>query len=100
MNRRYYVYILSNALRRIYIGITNNLERRVYERKHTLIAGFTTKYNITQLVHFDISSDVLAAITREKQLKGWLRRKKLALIDSQNPTWEDLGNGWFDSPTM
>jgi putative endonuclease len=99
MTKQYYIYILSNASRRIYVGVTNNLERRVYEHKHKLLPGFTSKYNITRLVHFEITSNVLAAIAREKQIKGWLRSKKLALIDSQNPTWEDLSKEWFDGAT-
>jgi putative endonuclease len=95
MTREYYVYILSNASRRLYVGVTNNLERRVYEHKHKLMPGFTSEYNINRLVYFEITTDVSAAIAREKQIKGWLRRKKLALIESQNPTWEDLSAGWF-----
>jgi putative endonuclease len=66
MTKQYYIYILSNASRGIYVGVTNNLERRVYEHKHKLIPGFTSEYNITRLVHFEITSDVLAAIAREK----------------------------------
>ncbi|MEO7909293.1 MAG: GIY-YIG nuclease family protein [Roseiflexaceae bacterium] len=97
--KQYYVYILSNASRRIYVGVTNNLERRAYQHMHKLISGFTSEYNITRLVYFEITSDILAAIAREKQIKGWLRSKKLALIDAQNPTWEDLSKGWFDSTT-
>jgi putative endonuclease len=100
MTKQYYIYILSNASRRIYVGVTNNLERRVYEHKHMLIPGFTSEYKITRLVYFEITSDVLAAIAREKQIKGWLRSKKLALIDSQNPTWEDLSKEWFDGVTI
>ena len=99
MTKQYYIYILSNASRRIYVGVTNNLERRVYEHKHKLLPGFTSKYNITRLVHFEITADVLAAIAHEKQIKGWLRIKKLALIESENPTWEDLSSGWFDDAT-
>jgi putative endonuclease len=72
----YYVYILSNTSKTLYIGVTNNLERRVYEHKNKLIDGFTKKYNLTKLVYFETTTDIKAAIYREKQLKGWLRSKK------------------------
>ena len=96
MSKQYYVYILANISRRLYIGITNNLERRVYEHKRKLIPGFTSEYNITRLVYVETTSDVTAAIGREKQLKGRLRSKKMALIETQNPGWEDLSAGWFE----
>jgi putative endonuclease len=80
----------------IYTGVTNNLKRRVYEHKKKLIHGFTSKYNLSILVYFDYTSDVYAAISREKQIKGWLRIKKIALIESMNPEWKDLSEGWYD----
>ena len=70
----------------------------MYQHKHKLIPGFTSKYNITQLVYFEATPDIKAAIAREKQIKGWLRGKKIALIESVNPTWQDLSAGWFDEP--
>jgi putative endonuclease len=72
--------------------VTNNLERRVYEHKQKLIPVFTTKYNIVRLVYFEATQDIKAAIEREKQIKGWLRSKKIALIESANPQWEDLSS--------
>ncbi len=93
--RQSYVYILTNRSRTLYTGVTNDLQRRVYEHRHHLVPGFTSKYNIMQLVHYEITSDVRAAITREKQIKGWLRKKKIALIESENPEWQDLSAGWF-----
>jgi len=78
----------------LYTGITNNLARRVYEHKEKLMAGFTNKYNLTKLVFFEETHDVNAAIAREKQIKGWLRKKKIDLIDAQNPDWNDLSEGW------
>lgn len=90
----YYVYIMTNYSRTLYIGVTNNLERRVYEHRNKLVAGFTARYNIMVLVYFEETSDVLAAIAREKQLKGWRRERKLALIESLNPQWRDLSAGW------
>ena len=86
----YYVYIMTNASRTLYIGITNHIERRVHEHKQKRIPGFTARYNITRLVHVEETMDVHAALAREKQLKGWLRKKKIALIEQDNPNWQDL----------
>lgn len=94
--KEYYIYILTNRSRTLYIGMTNNLERRVYEHKRKLIPGFTSRYNITQLVYYDRTNEVLDAIAREKQLKGWRRSKKIALIESVNPEWRDLSADWGD----
>ena len=95
MERQYYVYILTNASRTLYTGVTNNLERRVFEHKHKLVPGFPSKYHITRLVYFEVTQDIHAAISREKQIKGWLRAKKIALIESVNPEWKDLSVGWY-----
>jgi putative endonuclease len=89
----YYVYIMTNRSMTLYTGVTNNLERRVYEHKHKLLDGFTKKYNIARLVYYEATDDVQWAIAREKQIKGWLRRKKVALIESVNPEWRDLADG-------
>ena len=93
--KQYYVYIMTNRSRTLYTGATNNLERRVYEHKHKLVKGFTEKYNITQLVYYEATGDIRAAIAREKQIKGWLRAKKITLIESLNPEWKDLSADWF-----
>ncbi len=93
--KQFYVYIMASGSRTLYTGVTNELRRRVYEHKHKLVEGFTSKYNITRLVYFEVTADVRAAITREKQIKGWLRRKKVALIESLNPNWDDLSAGWY-----
>ena len=77
--------------------MTNDLERRVYEHKQKLADGFTAKYRIDRLVHFEETSDVLSAIEREKKIKGLLRAKKIALIESINPTWEDLSEAWYNA---
>ena len=82
--KNYYVYILSNEARTLYIGVTNNLERRLYEHKNKLINGFAKKYNLTKLVYYETTTHVRDAIAREKQLKGWLRIKKIALIEESN----------------
>ncbi|MBQ8766729.1 MAG: GIY-YIG nuclease family protein [Clostridia bacterium] len=87
----YYVYILTNKTNSVmYIGVTNDVARRVYEHRNHLIEGFTSKYNVTKLVYVETSKDVRDAIQREKQLKGWLRAKKNALVESVNPQWKDL----------
>jgi len=80
----YYVYIMSNKSRMIYTGVTNNLERRVYEHNMKLIPGFTSHYGLDMLIFFESTNDVTAAIEREKEIKGWVRRKKTALINSIN----------------
>ena len=92
MNKRaYYVYILaSNRNGTLYIGVTNDLIRRVYEHKQDYVAGFSKKYGTHSLVYYEETNDVDAALNREKQLKHWLRKWKLALIEGQNPEWKDL----------
>ncbi len=92
--KNYYVYILSNEARTLYIGITNNLERRRYEHKNKLIHGFTKKYNLTKLVYYETTTEIRDAIAKEKQLKGWLRIKKIILIEESNPGWDDLSVSW------
>jgi putative endonuclease len=91
---------MTNKSRTLYAGITNNLERRVYEHKNKLIEGFTKRYNITKLVYYEVTSDVHAAIEREKQIKGWLRNKKIALIETMNPQWADLSEGWSQDDAL
>jgi len=87
---------VASKSRTLYTGVTNNLERRVYEHKHKLMPGFTAKYNITRLVHYEVTNDIRDAIAREKQIKGWLRAKKIALIEAENPNWRDLSEDWLD----
>jgi putative endonuclease len=96
--RTYCVYILASKRNgTIYVGVTNNIERRMWKHRHKAIPAFTLRYNLTRLVYFETTFDIRSAIAREKQIKGWLRRKKVALIESVNPRWEDLSEGWFDS---
>ncbi len=78
----------------LYAGVTNNLERRIFEHKQHLAEGYTKKYKITKLVYYNETNDVNEAIAREKQIKGWLRAKKIALIESMNPEWKDLSEDW------
>ena len=94
--QQYYVYIMASKTRALYTGVTNNLERRVYQHKRHLIPGFSDKYNTTQLVYYDATNDVRAAIAREKRIKSWLRARKVALIESANPNWQGLSEGWFE----
>lgn len=92
----YYIYILTNKTNRVlYVGVTNNLPRRLYEHQNKLIDGFTKRYNLNKLVYFEEYSEIEMAIAREKQLKGWVRRKKNDLIESVNPSWNDLGADFF-----
>ncbi|HEU0073333.1 MAG TPA: GIY-YIG nuclease family protein [Dehalococcoidia bacterium] len=93
----YYVYLLTNErMTVLYIGMTNDLERRVYEHKKKFVDGFTRKYNLDRLVYFEEADDVTVAIEREKQLKGWLRRRKAELVETMNPEWRDLAADWYD----
>jgi putative endonuclease len=85
-----YVYIAASFSGVLYVGVTNNLERRMHEHKLKLLPGFTAKYNVSRLMYFETCTDPLDAIAREKQIKGWSRQKKINLIESQNPNWDDL----------
>jgi len=94
--RHFYVYILSSKSRVLYTGITDNLYRRTWEHKNDVNPGFTRDYRVHRLVYYETFKYVNNAIAREKAIKGWLRRKKIALIEGENPTWEDLSASWFD----
>jgi putative endonuclease len=98
--RRYFVYIMTNPSRTLYTGITNSLRRRVREHKLKLTPGFTAKYNITRLAYFESFGDVRNAIEREKQIKAWTRAKRIALVESMNPKWEDLSREWGQPQTF
>jgi len=91
MNKTFFVYIMTNPRKTVlYTGITNNLPRRVYEHKEKLTPGFASRYNVTDLVYYEMAATAEAAIAREKQLKAGPRRRKIELIKSMNPTWRDL----------
>ena len=95
MDKTYYAYLLTNWNNKVmYVGVTSNLERRLYEHKNKLVEGFTEKYNVGKLVYFETTSDVLAAIEREKQIKKWRREKKNQLVVGMNPEWKDLSLRW------
>ena len=86
-----YVYILTNTNNTVlYTGVTSNLVKRVYEHKNKEVPGFTEKYNLHKLIYYEIFEDMMNAIMREKQIKGWLRSKKISLIEKTNSNWNDL----------
>lgn len=97
--KTYYMYIMANKSRTLYVGVTNNLERRVLQHRRKLVPGFTSRYNINRLVYYEAFGEILSAIAREKQVKGWLRSKKIALIESANRDWKDLSDGWYGRET-
>ncbi len=97
--RAYYVYILGSRSRTLYTGVTGDLQRRLLQHKQSDSAGFTARYHVTRLVYYEIFGDPKAAIAREKEIKGWRRAKKVALIKAMNPKWLDLSGEWFRSGT-
>jgi putative endonuclease len=94
MRRRYFVYILSSQTKRLSIGVTNDLERRVAQHERHEVEGFTSRYGIDQLAYYEETDDVYAAISGEKQLKGWVRIRKIQLVQDMNPEWQDLAADW------
>lgn len=93
-DRCYYTYIVASRSRTLYVGVTGNIERRIIEHKSADFTGFTAQYLCNRLVWFERYDSPTTAIAREKQLKGWVRAKKLALIERHNPTWLDLSENW------
>ena len=90
-----YVYIMASRSGTLYIGVTNDIARRTYEHKHGLLAGFTSKYKVHRLVYVEEFDPADQAIAREKQLKGWSRKRKIPLIEALNPTMKDLSVDWL-----
>ena len=97
VKRSYYVYILGSRSRVLYTGVTNDLERRVGEHRKKSHGKFTTRYYVRKLVYFEETDDIGVAIAREKEIKGWRRGKKVALVESVNPGWRDLAEKWEGS---
>src|SRR5215213_8207610 len=93
--REFFVYIMTNSSRTLYIGMTNSLEQRVWQHKEKTIPGFTRRYNLTILVYFESYPDRRTAFERERQLRYWLRDRKISLIEAMNPDWLDLSARWF-----
>ena len=96
MIRSYWVYIMASRSRVLYVGVTNDLVRRVNEHKQSLVPGFTQKYRVIRLVYFEQFGDIGDAIAREKQIKGWVRARKLALVEGRNAAWADLAHNWLE----
>jgi putative endonuclease len=96
--KTFHVYILASRSRVLYVGVTSDMTKRLYEHRNKLVPGFTSRYNVDRLVHIETNDDASAAIAREKQIKGWLRKKKVALIEAGNPQWLDLSESWFEAP--
>lgn len=93
-----HVYILASRSRVLYIGVTSDLFRRMWEHRTGVVEGFTSKYRVSRLVHFEALPSPAEAIAREKQLKSWRREKKVKLIEAANPEWRDLSEDWTDAP--
>ena len=92
--KSYYVYIVASKRNGVlYVGVTSNLQKRIYEHKNNLAEGFTKKYYVHHLVHFEETTDVHVALEREKHIKAWKREWKVRLIERQNPLWKDLYDG-------
>jgi putative endonuclease len=94
MDHKYCTYIVTSRSGTLYIGVTNNIARRMLEHKSVAFEGFASRYHCERLVYYESFDDIQKAIAREKQLKGWVRRKKIALIESCNPRWQDLSEKW------
>ena len=92
---RFWVYILGSSTGTLYVGMTNDLERRLFEHREGIVSGFASRYRLTRLLYFEETADVFEAIAREKQIKGWSRRKKVQLLESVNPSWRDLSGDWI-----
>lgn len=99
MEKGGYVYMLGSRTGVLYIGVTNNLERRLSEHKRGLVEGFTRKYNVHKLLWYEAYDDIRDAIARDKQLKGWRRSKKAALIEQENPGYIDMSEEWLNPPS-
>ncbi len=95
MAKTYYVYLLASHSRVIYIGVTSDLRRRIWEHRHGMRSGFASRYRATHLVYFEATNDARSAIRREKEIKGWSRRRKISLIETANAGWLDLAADWF-----
>jgi putative endonuclease len=99
-DRLYFTYIVASRSLTLYIGVTGNLHKRVFQHKRKLYEGFSATYNCNRLVWFERFVDPSSAIAREKQLKGWTRAKKIALIKTLNPTWIDLSEDWYSKEEL
>jgi len=102
--RQYYVYIMTNGVmtngvRALFVGMTNDLMLQIHQHKEKLVAGYTRKNGCTMLVYYEATNDIVAAMSRERQLKRWSNRQKIALVESSNPQWSDLSVDWYEAKT-
>ena len=95
MAKTFHIYILASRTRVLYVGVTSDFMKRLHEHRNKLVPGFTARYNVNRLVYVETTDDAQAAIARERQIKGWLRSRKVALIESSNPQWLDLSEAWY-----
>ena len=93
--RTYYVYIVASHTRRLYTGVTGDLLRRMWEHRSGVVGGYTARYGMKYLVHYEATDNASAAVAREKQIKSWTRAKRIALIEAANAGWRDLAEPWF-----
>ena len=98
--RSYFVYVMASRSRVLYVGVTGNLVARVLQHKTGSVDGFTSRYRVVRLVHFEETDYVHSALAREKQIKGWRRERKIALIEQANPLWQDLAADWYDRTAL
>jgi putative endonuclease len=96
MDKTYVVYIVASRSRSLYTAVTNNLQRRLAQHREKLVPGFTSRYNIFRLMHFEVYGDIQTAIAREREIKAWRREKKIRLIERKNSTWEDISASFFE----
>jgi len=94
--KTYYLYIMASKTGTLYVGFTSDIKQRVYQHKNHLLPGFTDKYNLERLLYIETFGDAFSGIRREKQIKAWRREKKVRLIDSANPKWDDLSAEWYE----
>jgi len=96
MSKEYSVYIMASRTKVLYTGVSGNLMERVWQHKNKVTKGFTARYNVSKLIYYSQTSDINEALEFEKRIKGWIRKKKIELIESMNPNWDDLADEWFD----
>src|ERR1041384_4531371 len=96
MPKRFYVYIVGSASGVLYIGSTSDIRTRIWQHRHGTFGGFTSRYRVHRLLWFEGHSGPLSMVGRERQLKGWIRARKVQLIESTNAGWRDLAQGWYE----
>ena len=97
MDKAYYVYITASRTKVLYTGVTSDLTGRIIQHKNKRLSGFTKKYNVSRLVWYNETNDIHTALEWEKKIKGWSRKKKIDMIEKNNPKWQDLSAAWLES---